>query len=323
MPILPTSSYPGPPAWQYNGHLQTMVPGLLRRVKGVDYTRERIDTADGDFLDLDWIIEGHDRLVVLTHGLEGDSRRQYILGAAKLFAGQGWDVLAWNCRSCSGEMNRAFRMYHHGDVDDIGAVVRHALATRRYRRLSMVGFSMGGNMTMKYLGVLGENAPPEIRAAVAFSAPTDLEAGSEVLGRWDNRVYKKRFMRHLERKVRLKATQFPGRLDLAKLNDVRRWRDFDEWFSAPICGFRDAQEFYHHASAKNFIAGIRVPTLLVNAWNDPILTPSCMPADLARDHPSLHLEMPRQGGHCGFQMRGRDEYTWSEYRALEFCEEIL
>ncbi|MBV6442567.1 MAG: hypothetical protein EPGJADBJ_04285 [Saprospiraceae bacterium] len=320
MPFLPYSSYSGPPAWQYNGHLQTLAPGILRRVQGVDYQRERIATPDNDFLDLDWIRRGNYRLLILTHGLEGDSSRQYMRGAAKLFSQNGWDVLAWNCRSCSGEMNRAFRMYHHGDVDDIGTVVNHALKQDYYKTVAMMGYSMGANITMKYLGVQGENLPSSIRTAAVFSAPCDLESGATVLDRWDNFIYYQRFMRALVKKIKMKDEQFPGRLDLSKLNLVRRWRDFDEHFSAPICGYRDAADFYKNASAKNFIPGIRIPTLLVNAQNDPILTSDCMPVELARSHPFFHFEMPRHGSHCGFQMRDKSEFTWSELRALEFVE---
>lgn len=323
MPFIEHSSYPGPPAWQYNGHLQTLAPGLLRRVSGVDYQRERIHTADGDFLDLDWIRRGARRLLILTHGLEGDSNRHYIRGAAKLFAQNNWDVLAWNCRSCSGEMNRAFRMYHHGDIDDIGAVVDHAAQSGHYDTIAMMGYSMGANITMKYLGVHGKDMAAPVRAAAVFSAPCDLESGAEVLDRWDNYVYYQRFMKALVKKIRLKNDQYPGRLDLSKLSEVRRWRDFDEYFSAPICGYRDAADFYKNASARNFIAGIKVPTLLVNTLNDPILTPSCMPVELARSHPYFHFEMPRHGGHCGFQTRRKSEFSWSEQRALEFIENSL
>lgn len=318
MPLLEKSSYPGPPFWQYNGHLQTLAPGILRSVKDVDYQRERITTPDNDFLDLDWIRQNCRRLVVLTHGLEGDSNRQYIRGAAKLFSQNGWDVLAWNCRSCSGEMNRAFRMYHHGDIEDIGTVVAHALRSGSYDTLALVGHSMGANITMKYLGSLGEKVPPQIRAAAVFSAPCDLESGAEILDRWENAFYRRRFMRALIKKIKVKSIQYPGRLDLSKLHLVRRWRDFDEYFSAPICGYRDAADFYKNASAKNFIGGIRVPTLLVNAQNDPILTPACMPVELGRSHPFFHFEMPEHGGHCGFQNKGKDDFTWSERRALEF-----
>lgn len=316
--FFPNSSYPGPPFWQTNGHLQTIAPGILRRVPDVQYSRERITTLDGDFLDLDWIRKGNKRLVLLTHGLEGNSDRQYILGTAKLFSKNNWDVLAWNCRSCSGEMNQAFRMYHHGDIEDIGKVVQHALDSGRYDQIALVGYSMGANITLKYLGVTGEKAPAQLCAAAVFSAPCDLESGAEVLDRWDNRFYRRRFLRALVHKIRQKDEQFPGRLDLSRLKELRHWRDFDEWFSAPICGYRDAADFYKNASAKNFIAGIRIPTLLVNALNDPILTPACMPVEIARPHEFFHFEMPEAGGHCGF-MTAKDEHSWAERRALEFC----
>ena len=302
-----------------------MVPGLFRRVKGVDYQRERIETPDGDFLDLDWFRspDSSRRLMVVTHGLESNSQASYCLGTAKIFAQNGWDALAWNCRSCSGEMNRKFRMYHHGDTEDISTVVHHALATGGYETIALVGYSMGGNITLKYVGTGGENLPPQVRAAVAFSAPCDIRAGADVLDRWDNWIYKKRFLSFLEKKIRHKARQFPGKLDISKLKLVKQWYDFDAYFSAPICGFASADEFHHQASAKNFVAGIRIPTLLVSALNDPILTPECFPVDIAREHPFFHLELSPGGGHCGFQARGGGEFSWAEQRALAFVEEIL
>jgi hypothetical protein len=236
-----------------------------------------------------------------------------------MFANNGWDVLAWNCRSCSGEMNRTFRMYHHGDTEDISAVVNHAVATGRYAAIAMVGYSMGANMTMKYLGVYGDRVPEQVRAAAVFSAPCDLESGAEVLDRWDNALYRKKFLWALSEKIKRKDLQFPGRLQPEKLKDVKRWRDFDEWFSAPICGYRDAADFYRNASAKYFLAGIRRPTLLVNALNDPILTPACMPIEIARNHPYFHLELTSGGGHCGFITKSRGPHTWAEQRALAFC----
>lgn len=158
MPII-HSPYPGPPAYQYNGHLQTIIPSLTRKVTGIPYERERLVLTDGDFVDLDWIKAGKSRLVVLTHGLEGDSNRQYIRGTAKLFAQHNYDVLAWNCRSCSGEMNQAFRLYNHGEIGDLGEVIDHALRTIGYQEVVLVGYSMGGNITLKYLGVHGNRLP--------------------------------------------------------------------------------------------------------------------------------------------------------------------
>lgn len=325
MPLIPQSSFPGSPFWQRGGHLQSMIPGLFRRVKGVDYQRERIETPDADFLDLDWLRkpDSSRRLVVISHGLEADSRSQYCLGTAKYFALHGWDALAWNCRSCSGEMNRNFRMYHHGDTEDIATVVNHALQTDRYDTIALVGFSMGGNITLKYVGTAGEALPKQVRAAVAFSAPCDIRAGADVLDRWDNWIYKQRFLSYLKQKIRNKAVLFPGRLDVSKLKQLRRWYDFDEHFSAPICGFASADEFHRQASAKNFVAGTRIPTLLVSALNDPILTPECFPMDIAREHPFFHLELTSGGGHCGFQIRGGGAFSWAEQRALEFVEGLV
>lgn len=323
MPLIEKSSFPGAPFWQFNGHMQTLAPGIFRRIKDIDYQRERIETPDGDFLDLDWVQNGREQLVILTHGLEGNSGGQYIRGTARHFVRHGWDALAWNCRSCSGEMNRRFRMYHHGDTEDIDTVIRHALATGRYKTIVLVGYSMGGNITMKYLGTKGVHTYPEIKAGVAFSSPCDIAAGADVLDRWDNFIYKKRFMGFLSRKIRLKDKQFPGKLDVSKLKLVRRWRDFDEWFSAPITGHESADAFHRQASAKNFLEGIRIPTLLVSAVNDPILTPECFPVEIAGKHPYFHFELTPGGGHCGFRAKGDRDASWSEKRALAFCEKWI
>ena len=323
MPLL-DSTFPGSPSWQFNGHLQTIAPSLLRNIKDLRFVRERIQTDDDDFLDLDWCYSlrqpTNGRLAILSHGLEGSTRSTYIVGMAQHLTQNGWDVLAWNCRSCSGEMNRQFRMYHHGDTEDIGAVVQHALSQSRWSSLSLIGFSMGANMTMKYLGILGDDAPAAIRSAIVFSGPCDLEAGANVLDRPENWLYKQKFLRALSKKIRSKAAAFPGRLEVAKLDAVRHWRDFDEWFAAPICGYEGAEDFYRQASAKYFIPGIRRKTLLVSALNDPILTCECLPIEIARTHAYFPLELPTEGGHCGF-MTPNDRVAWSERRALAFITE--
>lgn len=293
----------------------------MRKVHGVHYERERITTSDGDFLDLDWLDSGKRRLAVLTHGLEGDSHRQYVKGMASIFRKNGWDVLAWNCRSCSGEMNRAKRMYHHGDIADIGEVVEHAIRRKSYETVVMSGFSMGANITMKYLGVYGQNVPTSIKAAVVFSAPTDLKAGAEVLDSPSNALYRKRFLYYLKQKMVAKNGQYPGVIDLNNFKKIKVWRDFDEYFSAPLNDFRDAADFYEKASAKNFMAGIAVPTLLVQAVNDPILPAVCFPKELCQNHPYIYLEMPAHGGHVGFWQPGK-EHAWSEERAIDFLRQL-
>lgn len=318
MPIIHQSSYRNPPLYQFNGHLQTILPGSFRKIEGVDYERERFELSDGDFVDLDWLDAGSRKLVVLSHGLEGNSQRSYVKGMAKIFMQSGWDVLAWNCRSCSGEMNRAFRLYSHGEIGDLDEVIHHALKTKDYEQIALVGFSMGGSITLKYLGVHGKNLLEPITHGVAFSTPCDVKSASEVLNKRSNRIYYNRFLKKLTKKLEHKAATFPDKIDLSNLNKIKVWRDFDEFYSAPLCGCPDAEGFYEQSSAKNYMNGITIPTLLVNAQNDPILAPACFPVELCEKHPHVYLEMPKQGGHVGFEQRNKP-FMWSEYRALEFC----
>ncbi len=321
MPVLHLSTYRRSPLLR-NGHIESIYPALFRKVNGFQYERERLELPDDDFVDLDWLDYSSLKLILLTHGLEGDSSRQYVRGMARLFSEKKWDVLAWNCRSCSGEMNRRQRMYHHGEIGDIGEVIGHALNQKDYETIVMAGFSMGGNITMKYLGVHGKEVPPPIRAAVAFSSPTDLRAGAEMLDHRSNFVYRDRFMRYLKVKMEKKSAQYPGVVDLEKFKEIKVWRDFDEFFSAPLNGFSSADDFYEKASAKNFMPGIRIPTLLVQAKNDPILPAACYPIELCRAHPHVFLETPAHGGHCGFWRPG-EQYAWSERRAWAFVQPFL
>ena len=322
MPLIQKSSYRRSRLLR-NGHLETIYPAIFRKIEGVDYERERLTLSDGDFVDLDWLDNGSLNLILLTHGLEGNSGKQYVKGMAKFFYEEKkWDVLAWNCRSCSGEINRAQRMYHHGETGDIGEVIQHALRRKNYHTIVLAGFSMGGNISMKYLGVHGKNKPEPIRACIAFSSPTDLEAGAEVLDHPSNFIYRRRFLHYLKIKIEKKNEQHPGVLDLTNFKNIKTWRDFDEYFSAPLNQFQDAAEFYRMASAKNFMAGTVVPTLLVSAKNDPILPPACYPKNICERHEHIFLEMPKHGGHVGFWKPG-EKYAWSERRAAAFLEEVL
>lgn len=321
MPIITPAVPFRLPFLHWEGHSQTIIPAVFRRIPEVTYQRERIDTPDDDFLDLDWVSIGSDRLMIITHGLEGSSSSQYVLGTARIFNEAGWDVLAWNCRSCSGEMNRQFRLYHHGDTKDIDTVVQHAIKKGGYKKVALTGYSMGANITMKYLGVKGTDAPSEVVGAVVFSAPCDLAEGADALDKPVNRIYKTRFMNRLVEKIHFKNKHFPGRLDISKLKLVRRWRDFDEWFSAPMCSYKDAAEFHRESSPLNFIGGIKHPTLLISAINDPFLLPNCFPVDIARTHPNFYLEMPENGGHCGFMVKG-SRHSWAELRTLEWVNQL-
>jgi len=318
MPVLHHSSYPGPPYYQFNGHLQTILPAILRKVE-TPYERERITLPDDDVLDLDWVDNGSRQLVILTHGLEGNTDRHYMKGMANTFTGLGWDVLGWNCRTCNGEMNQQLRMYNHGDIEDVEQVIQHALKTKHYERLVLIGFSMGGSILMKYLGVHGKEVPAPVTTGIAFSSPCDLAESVAALELPGNGFYKRRFFNSLRPKIEAKAAQYPDVIDLSNFERIRKWKDFDNFFSAPINGYEDADDFYYQASAKNFMAGTDRPILLVNAQNDPILTPACSPLQLCENHPNIYLETPKSGGHVGFSQR-KKQSAWSERRAVEFVE---
>ena len=322
MPLIKESTYRTRPFYLFTPHLETIVPSAFRKVRAMPYERERISTPDNDFLDLDWIRAKNKQLVIISHGLEGSSDRSYMRGMANIFARNGWDVLAWNCRSCSGEMNLGKRMYHHGVSDDLQQVVTHALASGQYTKVVLVGFSMGGSITLKYLGEYSKDLPTEIFRAAVFSVPCDLGGSARELSKKRNAFYRKRFLKKLGRKMAAKALQMPGLLSVEGYEKIQHFADFDNRFTAPLHGFKNADDFYFHASANNYLPQIKVPTLLVNAKNDPMLPESCYPVAIAAEHPYVYLEMPERGGHVGFSLTG-SKATWAEERALEFATSLL
>ena len=304
-----------PPFPLFNGHLQTIVPSVLRRVRGVEFRRERIITEDDDFLDLDWSRIGAGKLAVISHGMEGNSRRPYVLGMVRALNAAGWEALAWNLRGCSGEPNRQLRFYHAGATDDLAAVISHALSRRTYEAVVLVGFSLGGNLVLKYLGERREELPRQIWKAAVFSVPCDLRSGAVELDRWQNGIYRRRFLRTLKDKVREKAASMPGLLSASGLDEIRTLRGFDERYTAPLHGFHSAEDYWRRSSSLHFLKGIRVPALIVNARNGPLLGERCYPVEEVKNHPCLLLKMPRQGGHVGFP---GGELLWSERLAVSF-----
>jgi predicted alpha/beta-fold hydrolase len=320
MPLVSHSRYQ-PPFYMFNGHVQTIVPSLWRTVPGVSYQRERVETPDGDFLDLDWSRQASgqaDTLGIVSHGLEGDASRPYVRGMVRALKRAGLDALAWNYRSCSGEMNRLVRSYHLGDTDDLDFVVRYALATGRYRRVFLTGFSAGGNVTLKYLGENPARVPREVVRAAVFSVPTDLKSSSYQISKPENRIYLTRFLKSLRAKMRQKAELLPGQIDVENLELLRDFPQFDARFTAPMHGFKSADDYYEQSSSGRYLATIAVPALLVNAENDPFLAPSCFPRAIAAASAFVFLETPPEGGHVGFAEGTPDGEYYSERRAVEF-----
>jgi uncharacterized protein len=313
MPIVPSRFFP--PRLLSNGHLQTILPALLPRRLKLGFEPERIELEDGDFLDLAWARTGSNKLAILSHGLEGSADNDCVRGMATALQANGWDALAWSFRGCSKEINRLPRFYHSGETGDLRTIIQ--LAAVKYRRIALIGFSLGGNLTLKYLGET--RAHPAVIGAAAISAPVDLAASARILDqRRSNRIYLRRFIRSLIAKVEAKAAKFPDVLDVSRSRAIRTLEEFDDRYTAPIHGFLNAEDYWKKSSARQFLNQISIPTLLLNARNDPFLAPECFPFAEAKQNPHLFFEAPGSGGHVGFIDLVHGIEPWSERRVVEF-----
>lgn len=258
------------------------------------------------------------KLAIISHGLEGHSRKKYTLGMARMATTNGYDAVCWTQRGCSTEPNRMVRSYHSGETNDLHLVITHCLMTGQYNEVVLIGFSMGGNQILKYLGENPDRVPSEVTAAVTFSVPCDLSATELVIARPSRRIYFEYFMQGLRAKVRTKGTLFPDQVNPKLLQGISTLRQFDDRYTAPTNGFADAEDYYSKSSSKQFLSGIKIPTLLVNALDDPFMAPECYPTMEAEKSGNLWLEMPQYGGHVGFVTCEETNVYWSEKRARDF-----
>lgn len=312
------------PRWLVGGHAQTIYP-LLIKPDAQALRRERWATPDGDFIDLDWTptpatTSTPAPVVTLFHGLEGSSNSHYARSLMRAVAARGWTGVVAHFRGCSGEPNRLPRAYHSGDSDEIDWILRRLRQTHPASPLYAVGVSLGGNALAKWLGEREGEAEKVVTAAAAVSAPYDLTACGHHLGRGFNRVYTEYFLRTLKPGSQAKLGRFPGLFDEKKLRDARTLYDFDNAVTAPLHGFKDADDYWRRASSKPWLGGIRLPTLLLNAQNDPFLPASALPAT---SDVSAHVvrEFPHEGGHVGFVSGGLPgRLDWLPARLLHFFE---
>jgi uncharacterized protein len=318
-----------PAAWLPGPHAQTIAGRYLRRPTGVAYRRERIDLPDGDFVDLDHAeVAGLPALpdsprVVVVHGLEGSSRSSYVLETCRALAERGIRAVALNFRGCSGESNRNARFYHAGDTGDLRFVLERLIQLEPGTPLGAVGFSLGGNVLLKYLGESG--ADSLIQAAVAVSVPFDLLAGARhldatVMGRFYSGV----FLRQLRAKFAEKRSMIGDRCDESRVMRSRSFLTFDDAATAPLHGFDGVEDYYGRSSSNQFLPAIRVPTHLVQAQDDPFVPPEAVPGDAVRRNPCLSLALTEHGGHVGFiggpPWRPR---FWAESEAARFLCDTL
>lgn len=319
-PFRPSPWLPGP-------HLQTLGGKLLRPGPTLPMERVRLQTPDGDFLDLDL---GPDPgaaapVVVVLHGLEGSSRRRYVRSTLQALFREGLRGVAMNFRGCSGEPNRRARSYHSGETGDLELVVSHLQGRFPERDLGAVGWSLGGNVLLKHLGEEGDGAPEGLKAAAAISVPFDLAAGSRRLeeGLW-GRLYTYYFLRKLRRKLRLKRDLLEGVIDLEKALKAPTLWSFDEAATAPLHGFRSAADYYRRSSSSRFLGRIRTPTLLIQARNDPFLPAERIPESAVEGNPDLASLFTDEGGHVGF-VEGSPWAPgfWAEDQAARFLARRL
>ncbi|WP_435413340.1 YheT family hydrolase [Psychroserpens mesophilus] len=313
MPIL-ESTYK-PPFQFKNGFIATVYSGLFRKVN-LRQQRVRINTRDADFLDLDWSYtqDKSDAVMILLHGLEGHAQRPYVTATAKLFNQNGVDAVCVNFRGCSGEDNRFYHSYHSGATDDLDDVVKHCIK-QGYSKIYIKGISLGGNITLKYLGEDRE-VPEQIKSAIAISVPVHLNGSAVELHKPKNKAFAIRFKKHLVDKLKVKIIQFPDRISVTEINSIKTLKDFDEVYTSKAHGFKDALDYYEQSSSLQFLKNIKVPTLLINALNDSFLSSECYPVKEAKHNDNLYLEMPKFGGHVGFIQKNNIYYN--EQRALDF-----
>ncbi|HEY6510539.1 MAG TPA: alpha/beta fold hydrolase [Burkholderiaceae bacterium] len=290
------------PRWLPGGHAQTIWPALCsRRPPAVAWRRERWDTPDGDFVDVDFI-DAADRqapMAVLLHGLEGSSRSHYALAFAHWAARAGWRLALPHWRGCSGELNRAPRAYHSGDFEEVAWLLQRLRASAA-APLHVAGVSLGGNALLRWAAKAGDSAHTLVRALASISAPLDLAAGGHAIDRGVNRlIYARMFLNTMKAKALAKLTQHPGLFHRERLLAARTLYEFDNVFTAPLHGFRDTDDYWARASAKPHLARIRVPTLALNARNDPFVPAGSLPQRDAVGQ-QVTLWQPAHGGHVGF-----------------------
>ena len=317
MPIL-TSDYR--PSFLYrNGDFSTIYASAKRKVEGIEQIRQRLELADGDFLDLDWSFTNQQtkKCIIVLHGLEGSAQRPYILGTAKIFNEAGYDCCAINFRSCSGEKNRLYESYHSGKTEDVEAVVQQILSQNKYDEIILKGFSLGGSISLKYIGE-HPKLPHQIKAVIAVSTPVDLEGCMYQLHKKRNFIYSTNFLITLKEKLREKLTDFPTEIPNDSLQKIKSLKDYDDVYTSKANGFKNAIDYYRKCSSKQFLENIKIPTLIINAQNDPFLSESCYPKEIAKNSNNIFLEMPEYGGHVGFV--DSENIYYNERRSLEFVK---
>ncbi len=321
MPILPSNFNPSFPF--KSAHFNTVYRPLFMK-DTIKYSRKRITTWDADFIDLDFSIIGSKTLAVLIHGLEGSSESNYMITNSNHLNSIGFDTVCMNLRGCSGEDNLLLATYHSGKTDDVDFVIKHIVANYNYENIVLVGFSLGGNLTLKYLGEY-DDVPNQIKGAIAVSVPVDLTTSQAELGKLKNKIYMNEFLKTMKIKLLEKSEKFPDfKLNKDLLFKATKFRHLEKQYTVPVFGFESSEDYWIKASAKPYIPQIKVPTLLINAMDDSFLSKECYPFEEAKSMSNFYLLTPTYGGHVGFMSSfSNAENRWLEQRITEFISKNI
>ena len=305
-----------------NAHANTISAALFRKKLPVDYERQRFILNDGDFIDLDFVRKGEDKSVILMHGLEGSSDRAYIRGMAKIFSQNNFDVLAFNFRGCSGEPNLTMKGYHMAATEDLEEVILSLHKSDIYKSIYLLGFSLGGSVVLRFLANQGNNPVfHKVKGGVAFSVPLHLVEANKAIGKFENIMYRLRFLLSLKRKMKQKQVQFPDMPFFPEKWEYN-FTFFDDFYTGPFHGFLNAKDYWEKAGVLSQLPKISLPCLLVNAEDDSFLSPFCFPNQLDFEMANFHFLKPKWGGHVGFMPVNKNGFLWSEELALHFLNTI-
>ncbi len=313
-----------PPLLFKSGHFNTITTNLWRSWRlGVDYQRRRINTPDGDFLDLDFSCIGSQKILLLVHGLEGDAYSAYMKGMVKAANESGWDTLSLNLRGCSGELNQKPVTYHSGKTEDIGVTVKYLCENCSYEEVALTGFSLGGNLILKFAGELGDNLPSMVKVLAAISVPFDLEKVAQRMDNPVNRFYRKHFLTTLKQNALRKINQYPDvGVSAEKIRSCQTFYEFDNVFTAPVNGFADAETYWRECSSLHFLQGITRHTLMINAMDDPFIGKAPIPFEEIQKNENLQLITTERGGHVGFGNWRLSRFLWHESQVIKFLNAI-
>ena len=304
-----------------NEHINTIYRHIAYKTN-INYKRERLQTTDGDFLDLDISSINSNKLIIAIHGLEGSSYSNYIQSLVKNANKIDYDLIALNLRSCSGKINNKLSSYHSGKTEDLWDVVQYLNNKYSYKEINIVGYSLGGNLTLKFMGEFADKLPENIKTAVAISTPCDIKGSALSLSKGFNKTYQYRFLKSLKKKSLKKFIKFPNHnLDTNKVLNSKSFKEFDNYYTAPTNGFKDAEDYWKKSSSKQFIQFINKPTLLISALDDPFLSKSCYPFSEAKNHKFFHFLPTKYGGHLGFYKSfNLKNNVWLDNTILKFIK---